>query len=126
LDENRDKIFANKEAIEEFGQSVRTRIPRVIETKFTLLGIDVANAQINGLFDTFIARNTRMQSQFPAGGEGGSTQPPNRTPDDGKGGGTVSRGGVTVNIGKVEAHDYKDFMNQTQRRATRASMDGLR
>jgi hypothetical protein len=123
MDDNEDKIFANKQAIEEFGQSVRTRIPRVIETKFTLLGIDVANSQINGMFDTFIARNTRMQAQFS--GDGGATQPPNRTPDDGKGGpAPATRGGVTINIGEMKPHDYKEFTREVQRRSIAGAGNG--
>jgi hypothetical protein len=123
MDDNEDKIFANKQAIEEFGQSVRTRIPRVIETKFTLLGIDVANSQINGMFDTFIARNTRMQAQFS--GDGGSTQPPNRTPDDGKvGPAPATRGGVTINIGEMKPHDYKEFTREVQRRSIAGAGNG--
>jgi TP901 family phage tail tape measure protein len=128
LEYNRRKIFANKEAIEEFGDSVRTRIPRTITTKYTLLGVDVANDDARKLLETLLAiRSLHMDNRLDFGPSGSAPTGDPTPPSDGKGGGKASGRGVfdgaTFN---VQPHDYKDFMHETQRRATRASMDGLR
>ena len=38
----------------------------------------------------------------------------------------LGMGGPTVNIGRVEAHNYDDFMQQAQNRSRRAASDGIR
>jgi hypothetical protein len=93
LDENQDKIFANKQAIEEFGQSVRTRIPRTISTHYTLLGVNTANEQARQLLETLLQiRSLHNETRLDAAGGSGPT-----TPSGGKGGGVGATRGVVVN-----------------------------
>lgn len=56
-------------------------------------------------------------------GPGGGMGRPLGTAGGGSGGG-ASRG-TTVNIGTVQAHDYKDFMTQAQRRARQRELTGV-
>jgi hypothetical protein len=119
LDENRKKIYANKQAIEEFGQSVRTRIPRTIETKYTLLGVNTANEQARQLLETLLlVRGAAMDNRLDFGPSGsaptGNTTPPGR-----------SGRGVNVNIyGDVRPNDSKEFFNDMQRRSISGSGNG--
>jgi hypothetical protein len=54
---------------------------------------------------------------------------PERGMDNGagymRGGATGTDGRVVVNIGEVRAHDYQDFMSQTQRRSQQAGLGGF-
>jgi hypothetical protein len=119
LDENRDKIYANKQAIEEFGQSVRTRIPRTIETKYTLLGVNTANEQARQLLETLLQiRSAHNDNRLDFGPNGSAPTGDPTSP------GRRSGRGVTVNIGEVKAHNYKDFTSQLQRRSIGAATDG--
>jgi hypothetical protein len=72
-------------------------------------------------------RSLHMDNRLDFGPSGSAPTGDPTPPSDGKGGGKASGRGVfdgaTFN---VQPHDYKDFMHETQRRATRASMDGLR
>jgi hypothetical protein len=130
LDENEDKIFANKEAIEEFGQSVRTRIPRTIETKYTLLGVNTANEQARQLLETLLlVRGAAMDNRLDFGPSGqpptGDTTPPSRGDDGSKGGGKPASRGVNVNIyGDVRPNDSKEFFGDLQRRSISGSGNG--
>jgi hypothetical protein len=95
-----------------------------VQLRFTVAGIDLATQKARDYYSTLLdIRSLHFDFDSPVPG-----QPPNRSPEDGKGdggkgGGSTSRG-VTVNIGTVQAHDYKDFTNQIQRRSIAGAGNG--
>lgn len=122
-------IASGRREVQEF----RAGIEGDYTGRFTLLGIDTANAQINGMFDLFMRRNAALQSRFPAGGEGGADGPPNHNPTPDRGGELLSptssrqlSGDATVTIQHAHFHDWNDMQKQTRTHRRLASLGGRR
>jgi hypothetical protein len=94
--------------------------------KFTVLGWDVANRDARKYLATLLQiRDAHVTAGFDTPTPG---QVPNHTPSRNGDTGTKPSGrgvfdGAQINI---QAHDYKDFVTQVQRRAIRANTDNLR
>lgn len=114
VDKTRVTWLHTKEAVEDYAAFVNQRVPREIHT--TVTGLDVANRQVRELITNLLeARSIRLG--FDGEGLGGTT-PPNRSPR------TSRAGGLVIEHQTVVAHDYKDFVQQSQRQAIGASLDG--
>lgn len=81
-------FYTNKAAVEEFGQSIRTRIPRTINT--TVTGWDVAKQDVRDYIALLLeARSIHMDTRLDAAGGSGPT-----TPSSGGNKGGSTTGGV--------------------------------
>lgn len=119
---NNRLFVTGKEVVEEFGGAIRERIPRTIHT--TVTGWDVAQQDVRDYIALVLqARATHIDARLDAAGGTGPTQP-----RGGKGGGDgfqASGRGVTITIDKVEAQNVNTLLTDLQRRAHRASSDGI-
>jgi hypothetical protein len=116
-------FYTNKEAVDEFGGAIE-RIPRTIKT--TVTGWDVAQQDVRDYLALLLqVRDAHQQNRLDFGPSG---QPPAGDPtppsDDGKGGDKPSGRGVTINIGEMKPHDYKEFTREVQRRSVAGAGNG--
>lgn len=106
-------FFDTKKEAQNYTSFVNTRLPT--EASIKILGWDEPIADAERLL-ALIGQIQRARTDNFI--EGHSPDPPPPPPRGG------NQRGVNINIGTVQAHDYKDFTTQIQRRSVQAASDG--
>lgn len=124
LGQTDDSVNHGRQTMEEY-QRILAGLPPQKTTRIGLTGVQAAQQQIDTLIDSIHAIPSIGSHDAPfVSGAGSSSQPSGGGKKGGGVSGTNQKAGVTVNIGRVEAHDYADFMRQAQQRSQQAGLGG--
>jgi hypothetical protein len=123
--------LATKNKANDYNLFIRNKLPSEIKTNYTVTGIDVTQKKLRDTLALLLEiRDVHMDTRLDrAGGSGGAGQGiapnPDPKPHGGKRGRTiVPRAGMYIANQTVVAHDYQDFVQQSQRKARGGSQDG--